>query len=59
MEKTTIYAFLSGLFLGRWTSFTSNVIITGVVVYFTEPNFYTYTNFQNIKQSALSLVKAF
>ncbi len=58
MERVTIYAFLSGLFLGRFTSFTSNVILTGVTLYFLEPNFYSYQNLNNIKQTTLSFIRS-
>ena len=58
MERTTIYAFLTGLFLGRFTNFTSNVIITGVTIYFLEPNFYSYQNLNSIKQTTLNLIRS-
>jgi len=49
MDKYTIYGFIAGLHLGRFTNFISNTLITGIVLYFIEPNFYTYENFSKIK----------
>ena len=55
MQKEVIYGFLAGLHVGRFTGFVSNITITGIVLYFTEPNFYTYENLQNIKETVSSL----
>lgn len=44
-----MFSFLGGLFLGRFTGFISNVIIGGIVIFYTEPNFYSFQNFEYAK----------
>lgn len=56
MNKEVIYGFIAGLHLGRFTGFISNVAITGIVLYFTEPDFYSEEHLKNITQTVLSLV---
>ena len=56
MDKYTIYGFIAGLHLGRFTNIISNMAITGIVLYFVEPNFYTYENFSNMKQLIKSAI---
>ena len=55
MHKEVFYGFLAGLHLGRFTGFVSNMIITGVSLYFLEPNFYSYENLNNVKETLLQL----
>ena len=50
MDKYAVYGFIAGLHLGRFTNFVSNTVITGIVLYFVEPNFYSYENFTNMKE---------
>ena len=56
MDKNVIYGFLAGLHLGRFTNFVSNITITGIVLYFLEPNFYSSENMNNIKQTVLKIM---
>jgi len=56
MHKEVVYGFIAGLHLGRFTSFISNMAITGIVLYFVEPNFYSQENINNIKTTVLSLM---
>ena len=55
MHKEVFYGFLAGLHLGRFTGFVSNMIITGVSLYFLEPDFYSYENLNNMKETLLKL----
>ena len=57
MERSTVYAFITGLFLGRFTGIISNVILTSVVVYFIEPDFYSYNNLNSLKETVLNVLK--
>lgn len=57
MDKNVIYGFLAGLYAGRFTNLFSNTIIAGLALYFYEPNFYTYSNFNNIKETVANLIK--
>ena len=56
MEKSIVYGFLAGLYAGRFTNMISNVIITGIVIYFVDPQFYSISNLNNIKELALKLM---
>jgi hypothetical protein len=57
MDKNIIYVFLGGLYAGRFTNMFSNTLITGLALYFCEPNFYSYSNFNNIKETLTKLLK--
>jgi len=57
MDKNVIYAFLGGLYAGRFTNIFSNTIIAGMVLYFYEPDFYTYSNFVHVKETLVNLLK--
>lgn len=57
MNKEVVYGFIAGLHLGRYTNFISNMAITGIVLYFIEPNFYTQQNLNNVKETVLNLLK--
>ena len=50
MDRNVLYGFLGGIFVGKFTNLISSVVIAGVVIYFTEPEFYSYENFHNIKE---------
>lgn len=52
-----IYGFISGMFVGKFTSLLSNIIIGGTILYFTEPEFYTYDNINNITQILIKRIK--
>jgi len=57
MEKTLFYSFISGIFIGKFTNIVSSVIITGTVLYFTEPDFYTYENLKNTTDLFIAHIK--
>jgi hypothetical protein len=57
MENRVFYGFISGIFVGKFTSLLSNVIIGGTILYFTEPDFYTYENINNITTSFINNIK--
>ena len=52
-----IYGFLGGLYVGRFTNMVSNVVITGMTLYFYIPEFYTHSNFMNMKNITIDLIK--
>ena len=57
MENRVFYGFITGIFVGKFTSLLSNVIIGGTILYFTEPDFYTYENINNITTSFINNIK--
>lgn len=57
MEKTLFYSFISGIFVGKFTNIVSSAIITGTVLYFTEPDFYTYENLKNTTDLFIAHIK--
>lgn len=57
MDKNVVYGFIAGLYAGRFTNLFSNTIITGLVLYFYEPDFYTHSNFVYVKENLLNLLK--
>ncbi len=49
MDKNIAYAFISGLYLGRFTNIITNFIITAIVVYHFSPETYTHANLEFFK----------
>lgn len=43
------YAFLSALFIGKFTNLFSDVVITGLILYIVTPKIYTQTRLDKIK----------
>ena len=58
MDKNIVYGFLGGLYIGRFTNMFSNIVITGLVIYFYEPEFYTYSNLNNVKETITIMLKS-
>ena len=57
MDRSLAYGFVAGLHLGRFTGIISNLIITGMVVYYYDPNFYNNDNFEYVKECILYFLK--
>lgn len=57
MNIYLIYGFLIGLFVGRFTNMISNFIISGIVLYFCKPDFYTYNNLFFIKNITQNIIE--
>ena len=53
MEKNVVYGFLGGMWAGRFTGWISNLIITGITLYFYEPELYTQDNLLLMKDMLL------
>lgn len=58
MDKHIIYGFLAGLYAGRFTNMFSNIVVTSLVLYFYEPDFYTYNNINNIRDTTINVIKS-
>lgn len=57
MNIEIIYAFLIGLYIGRFTNLILIVIITGCLLYFYVPVFYQCSNFECIGNQLLIIFK--
>lgn len=44
------YAFLSGLYVGKFTNFFSDIVITGLVLYIVTPHVFTRERFNTAKK---------
>ena len=50
MDKNIVWAFLAGLYAGRFTNMFSNLIITGAAMYYIDPNIYSYSTITQLKE---------
>lgn len=57
MNTNVVYGFLGGLYLGRYTGHISNLAMTGLVLYFVKPDFYTWENFNTMKETGLTIIR--
>ncbi len=53
MESSYAYTFLLGLYMGGYTNFFSNLIITGVILRVTNPELFTANKLIYVKQKLL------
>ena len=44
------YAFLAGLYIGKFTNFFSDFVITGLILYIVTPQIYTQDRFERAKR---------
>jgi hypothetical protein len=58
MEKNVVYGFIGGLYIGRFTNFFSNIIITGLALYFYKPDIYTYANLIKLRETSITLIQS-
>ena len=58
MDRNIVYGFLAGLYAGRFTNMFSNMVITGLTLYFYQPEFYTYTTFDKFREAGIVLIKS-
>ena len=56
MDKNIVYGFIGGLFVGRYTGIVSNLVITGMALYFYNPEIYSYTTIETAKLYVKTLV---
>lgn len=59
MDKGIVYAFLSGAISGKFLGFIISMIITGLMMFIVDPDFYSYNNMQYAKELSLSLTRSF
>jgi hypothetical protein len=59
MNIYLIYGFLVGLFVGQFTNIISNFIITGIILSFCKPDFYTYDNIIFYKNITVGIMESF
>lgn len=51
MEKNGVYGFLAGLYVGRFTGWVSNFVITGITLYVYSPELFTSNNIEYIRNN--------
>ena len=57
MEKNVVYGFIGGLYAGRFTGFISNLIITGLTIAFYDPQIYSYSTVESLKNFLIQAIK--
>ena len=58
MERNVVYGFLGGLYVGRFTNLISNFVITGITLFFYNPEIYSYSTVIAIRESSVSLINS-
>jgi hypothetical protein len=56
MEKNILWAFLAGLYAGRFTNMFSNLIITGAAMYYIDPDIYSYSTLSQVKETVFRIL---
>ncbi len=55
-DKVVYYAFIIGLILGRMTNFLGVLILSSLVLFFVDPQYYNYENILYLKNLTNSLI---
>lgn len=61
MQIDTVYAFVGGVVVGKFTNTFASVIISGLTLYYFKPELYTYENYLLVKshlENIVSMVKS-
>ena len=51
-----IYVFLGGILIGKITNWIPSIIISGITIFFLEPNLYTYETLTSLKGNTTLLL---
>ena len=51
-----IYVFLGGILIGKITNWIPSIIISGITIFFLEPNLYTYETLTYLKGNTTLLL---
>jgi len=57
IERSHAYIFLGGLYVGNWTNLFSNVVITALVLYITDPVIFTNERWDKVKSYVWNYIK--
>ena len=56
LEPTHVYAFVSGTVIGRFTGIIPSIVISGILLHFTNPTIFTYDNINYCKALILDTI---
>ena len=59
MDKNVVYSFIGGLYIGRYTGWISNFVITGIAVYFYSPEVFTQSYMESLKDTGIKMIQSF
>ncbi len=57
IERSHAYVFLCGLYIGNLTNIFSNIVITGLLIYITNPEIFTFDRLEGVKSYVWNFVK--
>ena len=58
MDKNVVYGFLGGLYIGRFTGWIANFVITGLSLYYYSPELYSYENLELVRETSLRFIRS-
>ena len=56
LEHPKVYAFLGGVFVGKFTGWFPTLLISGITLYYFNPEIYSYETIKLLKTHGITLV---